>query len=133
MISIFLFLFIGYMFVLNGYYFIQEAEAPINEQIIIIQEVAWVPQLDGSYRYVLVNILPIAIGEENRLGYWASELDSIFVDFNHRKTNVKSIWTGDDGRCWGVLFHELEHARLDEQNINTFDQHEWMKVKYKCH
>ncbi len=129
----FIVLVLGYMFFIVSPALVQEVEAPVNKQIIIIQEVAWVPQLDGSWKHVLVNILPIDIRGENRIGYYSHDLDSIFVDFNHRKVGVNSIWTGDGDRCWAVLFHELEHARLAEQNINTFDQHEWMKIKFKCY
>ena len=64
---------------------VPDVTAPIQDEIIIMQGVASVPQLDGTYKQVLVNIIPISVAEDNRLGYYDENKASVFVDFNHRK------------------------------------------------
>ena len=121
-----LFLFFGLTVVLISNLSI--VDAPPSEQIIFRQAVAWVPQLDGGYKQVLVNIVALPV-PHTRLGYWDAKASSIYVDFNWRKTIVNDRWKEP---CNSTMWHELKHAELEEQNINIFDEHELMKIRYKC-
>lgn len=134
MISIFLFL--GVILFMNVYYIIQYADSPSEtEYEIVFQTVGYVEQLDGSYYGVLINIIaeheklrPHGSDSNKTAGYFSKKVDSIYL---------LEQWTEQvvypSGRCYNALWHELKHAEWDERNIDVFDEHEWMKVKFKCH
>ncbi len=121
---------------MNVHYVIPYAESPSNyEYEIVLQGVGYVPQLDGSYYGVLINIIaedeilrPMGVDSNKTAGYFAKDVDSIYLLEQYSEQVVYP-----SGRCYAALFHELKHAEWSERNIDFFDQHEWMKVKYKCH
>ena len=130
------FLFVGMIVFMNVHYVIPYAESPSGtEYEIVLQVVGYVEQLDGKYYAVLINIIdedeilrPRGSDSNKTAGYFAKSVDSIYI----LEQWSKSFKTKSGG-CYNALWHELKHAEWDELNIDVFDEHEWMKVKFVCH
>ncbi len=80
----------------------------------------------GEWHKVTLNVVNIDL--PNATGNWVPDLNLIQVEEDFVKQ-----WFAKDGRCHNTIWHELMHAKWEENNWNADKDHMLMAALFTCY